>query len=88
MDAKFKDTPSEKLDICLKQHFPPAVVNEFFKCLNEIYGVKEWTDLYIRKAEGRQTNCMVVYSYSDTLTLEQATAINEFLFKVPPLKSE
>ncbi len=88
MDAKFKDTPHEKLDICLKQHFPPPVVNEFFKCLTEIYGIKEWTDLYVRKAEGRQTNYMVVYSYSDTLTLEQATAINEFLFKVPPLKSE
>lgn len=86
MDAKFKDTPSEKLDICLKQHFPPPVVNEFFKCLNEIYGIKEWADLYVRKAEGRETNEILVYSYSDTLTLAEATAISEFLFKPPQLK--
>ena len=85
MDAKFKDTPSQKLEKCLKEHFPPAVVDEFFKCLNEIYGVKKWADVYTRKAEGRVTNEIVVYSYSDTLTLEQATAISEFIFK-PVLK--
>jgi len=81
MDAKFKDTPSEKLEKCLKQNFSPPVVDEFFKCLNEIYGVKKWADVYTRKAEGRVTNEIVVYSYSDTLTLAEATAINEFLFK-------
>ena len=85
MDAKIKDTPSEKLEKCLKQKFSPPVVDEFFKCLNEIYGVKEWADLYIRKAEGRETNEILVYSYSDTLTLAEATAINEFLFK-PAIK--
>tara|TARA_B000000475_G_scaffold243804_1_gene215908 strand:+ start:803 stop:1069 length:267 start_codon:yes stop_codon:yes gene_type:complete len=85
MDAKFKDTPSQKLEKCLKEHFPPAVVDEFFKCLTEIYSIKEWTDLYVRKAEGRETNEILVYSYSDTLTLAEATAISEFLFK-PKLK--
>lgn len=81
MDSKFKDSPSEKLDVCLKQNFSPAVVDEFFKCLNEIYGVKEWSELYTRKAEGRELNEILVYSYSDTLTLGEATAISEFLFK-------
>ena len=88
MDSKFEDSPSKKIDKCLKQHFSPLVVNEFFKCLNEIYGVKEWTDLYVRKAEGRELNEILVYSYSDTLTLAEATAISEFLFKVPNIKSE
>tara|TARA_B100001989_G_scaffold119062_1_gene83922 strand:- start:220 stop:486 length:267 start_codon:yes stop_codon:yes gene_type:complete len=87
MDAKFKDTPSEKLEKCLKKQFPPPVVNEFFKCLNEIYGVKEWADLYIRKAEGKDVNEILIYSYSDTLTLAQATAISEFLFKPMITKS-
>ena len=88
MDSKFKDSPSEKLDVRLKQNFSPDVVNEFFKCLNEIYGIKEWAELYVRKAEGRDLNEILVYSYSDTLTLAEATAISEFLFKVPNLKSE
>lgn len=81
MDAKFKDTPSEKLEKCLKEHFPPPVVDEFFKCLSDVYGVKEWAEVYTRKAEGRVTNEIVLYCYSDTLTLAEATAISEFLFK-------
>ena len=88
MDAKFKDTPSEKLEKCLKEHFPPPVVDEYFKCLSDIYGVKEWVDVYTRKAEGRVTNEIVVYVYSDTLTLAEATAINVFLFKPVIKKSE
>ena len=88
MDAKFKDTPSEKLEKCLKEHFPPPVVDEYFKCLSDIYGVKEWVDVYTRKAEGRVTNEIVLYVYSDTLTLAEAVAINEFLFKPVIKKSE
>ena len=81
MDSKFKDSPSEKLDVCLKQNFSPVIVDEFFKCLNEIYGIKESADLYKRRAEGRELNEILVYCYSDTLTLEQTTAISEFIFK-------
>ena len=81
MDSKFKDSPSEKLDVCLKQHFSPAVVDEFFHCLKNIYGIEKWSDLYKRRAEGRELNEILVYCYSDTLTLEQTTAISEFIFK-------
>ena len=81
MDAKFKDTPSEKLEKCLKEHFPPPVVNEFFKCLTEIYGIKEWADSYVRKAEGRDFNVNIIFAYSDTLTHPDTKAIADFIFK-------
>ena len=80
MASKFKDTPSEKLDVCLKKHFSPDVVNEFFACLVAIYGVKEWSDLYVRKAEGRDLNVKLVYAYSDTLHLEETKDLTEFIF--------
>jgi len=88
MDSKFKDSPSEKLDVCLKQNFSPSIVDEFFKCLNEIYGVKEWTDLYVRKAEGREFSFKLVYAYSDTLTRQDTKAMADFIFNPPMLKSE
>jgi len=88
MDCKFKDTPSEKLDVCLKQHFSPNVVNEFFACMVAIYDIKEWTDLYTRQLEGKPINTNLVFAYSDTLTQENTKALTNFLFKVPQLKSE
>jgi len=88
MDSKFKDTPSKKLDVCLKKHFSPAIVDEFFACVGTIYGVKEWTDLYVRKAEGREFSFKLVYAYSDTLTHPDTKAIAEFIFNPPMLKSE
>jgi len=81
MDAKFKDTPSEKLDMCLKQNFSPDVVNEFFSCVVKIYNIKEWTDLYTRKADGRDFNVNIIFAYSDTLTHPDTKAIADFIFK-------
>ena len=86
MDSKFKDTPSKKLDVCLKQHFSPAVVNEFFSCLKDIYGVKEWSDVYKRRAEGRDLSVKLVFGYSDNLKLEETEALTKFLFSPPTLK--
>lgn len=86
MDSKFKDTPSEKLDACLKQNFSPDVVNEFFACLVDIYNVTRWSDLYIRKAEGRELNANLVFAYSDTLTKQETEDISTFLFTPVKLK--
>jgi len=80
MDSKFKDTPSEKLDMCLKQNFSPAIVDEFFACLVDIYNMKRWSDLYARKAEGRELNANLVFAYSDTLTKQDTEDIIKFLF--------
>lgn len=86
MASKNKDTPSKKIDTCLRKHFSPHLVDEFLSCLKEIYKVKEWTDLYIRKAEGREFNTNLIFAYSDTLTEEQVETISNFLFK-PTLKT-
>ena len=86
MASKNKDTPSKKIDMCLRKHFSPKIVDEFLSCLMEIYKVKEWTDLYIRKAEGRELNTNLIFAYSDTLTLEEVEDITNFLFK-PALKT-
>ena len=88
MDAKFKDTPSEKLDMCLKQQFSPNIVNEFFACMVAIYDIKEWTDLYTRQIEGKELNVNLVFAYSDKLTESQVKALKDFLFQGPRLKSE
>jgi len=85
MESKFKDSPSKKLDVCLKKHFSPAIVDEFFACVGTIYGVKEWTDLYVRKAEGRDFNFKLVYAYSDTLGLEETKDLTAFIF-APKIK--
>jgi hypothetical protein len=63
-------------------------VDEFFACVVKIYNVKEWTDLYTRKTEGRDFNVNLVYAYSDTLEKEETRAISDFLFMVPNIKSE
>ena len=86
MASKDKDSPSKKIDTCLKQQFSPEIVDEFLSCLTEIYKVKEWSDLYIRKAEGRELNTNLVFAYSDTLTQEEVEAMTNFLFK-PALKT-
>ena len=86
MASKNKDTPSKKIDTCLRKHFSPKLVDEFLSCLMEIYKVKEWSDLYIRKAEGRELNTNLVFAYSDTLTQEEVEAMTNFLFK-PALKT-
>ena len=88
MDAKFKDTPSEKLEKWLKEHFSPEIVDEFFACVVKIYNVKEWTDLYARKADGREFNVNIIFAYSDTLTHPETKAITGFIFNPPMLKSE
>jgi hypothetical protein len=88
MDSKFKDSPSEKLDVRLKQNFSPDVVDEFFACVVKIYNVKEWTDLYVRKADGREFNVNMIFAYSDTLTFPDTKSITDFIFKPPILKSE
>ena len=86
MASKVKDTPSKKIDMCLRKHFSPKLVDEFLSCLIDIYKVKEWSDLYIRKSEGRELNINLVYAYSDTLTQEEVEAMTNFLFK-PALKN-
>ena len=86
MASKDKDSPSKKIDMCLKQQFSPEIVDEFLSCLIEIYKVKEWNDLYIRKAEGRELNTNLVYAYSDNLKKEEVEAIVNFLFK-PTLRT-
>ena len=85
MASKDKDTPSKKIDMCLRKHFSPEIVDEFLTCLKEIYKVKEWSDLYIRKAEGRELNTNLIFAYSDTLKQDEVESITNFLFK-PALK--